>query len=240
MEESNNKNGNTHEFLGKKRELPEIKLDSLSEDEEKIKKHPINNMAGLSKINPNNNICKICGKNEEVLKFEKMNDILNYINESKIQVLDNMELEKNKNIIFNIQKIICKKCFRDLINDKNKFIDFFYESIEIINDSSDVEAEIKIYEEQPILINEVDSSKNENESHKEDIINNNILSKNDKESQNNQNNKEEKHNNNIENNVQDIGKGEINNEIDNTNNLDNEQTQKNGEENNKLNNNKYE
>ena len=100
--------------------------------------------------------------------------------------------------------------------DKNKFIDFFYESIEIINDSSDVEAEIKIYEEQPILINEVDSSKNENESHKEDIIKNNILSKNDKESQNNQNNKEEKHNNNIENNVQDIGKGEINNKIDNT------------------------
>ena len=55
MEESNNKNGNTHEFLGKKRELPEIKLDSLSEDEEKKEKHIINNMGGLSKINLNNN-----------------------------------------------------------------------------------------------------------------------------------------------------------------------------------------
>ena len=215
MEESNNKEEKP-EFLGKKRELPEIKLDSISEyDDEKSEKILIND---LTSKNPNNNLCKICEKNKIILNFENTNDIIEYLNKEKIKIPENLEIDINNNITFNTKKVMCQECLKKIINDGNKYNEFFNQSIEIINDESEDEAEINIYEEQPILINEVESSKNENDQ-KNKETENIALSNSEKESKNNQNYKEEEQNieqnqlNNNEVNDNKVNNNEINNNI---------------------------
>ena len=221
MEESNNKEEKP-EFLGRKRELPEIKLDSISEyDDEKSEKNLMND---LTKKNQKDNLCKICEKNIDVLKFENSNDILNYLEKENIQIPENLELDRNNNIIFNTIKIICKECFKKILYDKNKYNDFFTQSIEIINEESDDDAEINIYGEQPIIINEVESSKNDNEQKNEEKSNNIILSNSEKESKNNQDKKEEEekqiNNNDLKNDVN-INPSQINETNDELNNNNN-------------------
>ena len=196
MEESNS-NKEKSEFLGKKREYTEIKLDSISEyDDEKSEKNLMND---LTIKHQKDNICKICGKNIDILKFENTTDILNYLEKEKFQIPDNLELDRNNNILFNTIKIICKECLQKILYDKIKYNDFFLQSIEIINEESE-EPEININEEQPILINELESSKNDNEQKNEEQPNNIILSNSEKEGKNNQDKNEEEEKNKINNN----------------------------------------
>ena len=166
MEESKDKEGNIQEFLGKKRELPEINLDSISngEKQEKIKTNK-NNNNNLSKNNINKNLCKICRKSDDIiLKFKNIKEIISYLKEEKKEIKSDLILEENKNNTFNGNKIICKECLKKIVKDKDKFNEFFIQPIEIINDDSDVDGEINIYEdqEQPIVINDIENSKNEN------------------------------------------------------------------------------
>ena len=247
MDESLNKNeNNNNKFLGKKRELPEIKLDSLSENEKPGNKEEIL-MEDIDELDKNT--CTICRKKGDFLKFENLNDILKYSKEEKIDISQNSELQENKNIIFNNSKILCQECLKNIITDKDKFNKFFNKSIEIISeysdDNDDDNAEIKIYEEEPIQLNEEDSNKNKNEQNKEEDTDNIILSNSQEENKNNQinilenqinndeikfkmdiqspNNKEinNKLNSNIINNIQNITNDELNNEI-NKNKVDNE------------------
>ena len=133
MEESKNKEGNTPEFLGKKRELPEIYLDSISgnEKQEKIKTNNDNNN-NISKNNINENTCRICMKStDKILIFKNINEIIDYLKNEKIEKNSDLILEENKNITFNGNKIICKECLKKIVKDKIKFNEFFIQSIEI-------------------------------------------------------------------------------------------------------------
>ena len=238
MEESKNKERNNQEFLGKKRELPETKLELLSDDEKneiKIAKKNYDNIP--LNIDQKENICKICGIiKDKILKFENINEIKNYLKNEKIDINYDIEFEENKNIMFNTNKIICSECFQNIIKDKNKFDDFFISSIEIINDDSDENSNININEDKKsdIIIYEIENDKNENEPNKNEekqheekkqinkeinLVENKEINKNENidiknnENKKNEENKIEDNNKNIEN-----IKNDKDNKVDNTEN----------------------
>ena len=198
MEEPNTKN----EFLGKKRENEEINLDKLSNNDieeknpkkEKLIIPNLDDFYNINNITQKEEKCAICTKTYNLLKFQNINDIIIYIYKENIHPIEELELNKYKNIIFNSTKILCQKCLKLMADDKRTFYNFF------------IEQEINSNNKRSPPINEVE---NQNENQK----NNNVDINNDN---NNSNEKNFDNNNNI-----DINKIISNKEIYDLNNLNN-------------------